>query len=162
MGAEMAEGRRALVLDLHAVGALLGFVGPEPLLLDLGGHLGGPDLHLATVESPEDDHEVGHVDLGLGRLWFERAHGEDLPFRGWGTGGESYLAGRPARTRDSLPLIPRTTEFGSIRPIAHESYRGAVANEPVWRRRVGRREGRASGRPRASPGGQAWRWRPGS
>ena len=27
MGAEMAEGRRALAFDLHAVGALLGFVG---------------------------------------------------------------------------------------------------------------------------------------
>jgi hypothetical protein len=36
-----------------------------------------------------------------------------------------------------------------------------MANDPE-RRRGGRWEGRASGRPRASPGGQAWRWRPGS
>jgi hypothetical protein len=88
MGAEVGEGRRALVLDLHAVGALLGLVGPQPFLLDLAGDLGRPHLHLAAVETPEDDHEVGHVDLWLGRLWFERAHGEDLPFRGVWTGDE--------------------------------------------------------------------------
>jgi hypothetical protein len=88
--AEMAEGRGALVLDLHPVGALLGLGGPLPFLLDLLGHLGGPHLHLARVEAPEDPHEVGHVDLRFGRqLWLERAHGGDLPFCGWGTGGET-------------------------------------------------------------------------
>ena len=140
MGAEMGEGRLALVFDLHAVGALLGLVGPEPLLLDLAGHLGGPHLHLAAVESPEDDHEVGHVDLWLGRLWFERAHGGDLPFWGWGPGRNPISPDDPpgrAIAYRSFHRQPNPAVSGQAstarRPNRRDGwgYRGAVANEPA-------------------------------
>jgi hypothetical protein len=96
MAAEVAEGRGARGLDLRAVGALLGLVGPEPFLLDLVGDLGSPHLNLPAVEAAEDDHEVGHVDLRIGwKLRLERAHRGDLPLCGWDRRAKSYLADDP-------------------------------------------------------------------
>jgi hypothetical protein len=162
VGAEVTEGRGALVLDLHAVGAFLGLVGPVPLLLDLAGDLGGPHLHLPAVEAPKDDHEVGHVDLRVGRqLWLERAHGGDLPLLGWGTGGEilSRRTDPPGRAIAYRSNHRQPNPAPSPQPALPAGY---GQRTELARRRAGRREGRASGRPRASPGGQACRCRPGS
>src|SRR5918993_1107353 len=155
--AEVAEGRGALVLDLHPVGTLLGLVGPKPLLLDLAGHLGGPDLHLAAVEAPKDDHEVRHVDLRLTRhLWLERAHGGDLPLCGLGTGYENTISpdDPPVRAIAYRPCHgqPKPAIFGQL---SRPSISSPSTSGPPWSSRS-----RSSRRPAVRPTKSASTWAP--
>jgi hypothetical protein len=65
MGAQVAERRDALGLQLHPVQRLFGLVGAPPLLLDQVGQLAAPFLDLSAVNATPHDLELGHVELGL-------------------------------------------------------------------------------------------------
>jgi dihydrofolate reductase len=66
MGAQVAERRGALGLQLHPVQPLFGLVGGPPLLLDQAGQPAAPFLDLSAVKATPHDLELGHVELGLG------------------------------------------------------------------------------------------------